>query len=61
MLSFAIMPAVSFDAERPGQVSAFVRSFIVDGLGPRRETEPDNTEPDNTEPDNTEVNPTTRK
>jgi len=50
MLSFAIMPAVSFDAERPGQVRAFVRSFIVDGLGPRRETEPDNTE----------VNPTKR-
>jgi AcrR family transcriptional regulator len=37
-------------AERPGQVRSFVRSFIVDGLGPRRETEPDNTE----------VNPTKR-
>jgi AcrR family transcriptional regulator len=35
MLSFAIMPAVSFDADRPDQVRAFVRVFIVDGLGPR--------------------------
>jgi AcrR family transcriptional regulator len=35
MLSFAIMPSVSFDAESPSQVRAFVRSFIVDGLGPR--------------------------
>jgi hypothetical protein len=34
MLSFAVMPAVSFDADRPDQVRAFVRSFIVDGLGP---------------------------
>jgi AcrR family transcriptional regulator len=33
MLSFAVMPAVSFDAESPAQVRAFVRSFIVDGLG----------------------------
>jgi len=40
MLSFAIMPAVSFDADRPAQVRAFVRSFIVDGLGPRPETNP---------------------
>jgi AcrR family transcriptional regulator len=40
MLSFAIMPAVSFDAERPAEVRAFVRSFIVDGLGPRPETNP---------------------
>jgi AcrR family transcriptional regulator len=39
MLSFAVMPAVSFDAESPAQVRAFVRSFIVDGLGgpPRNE------------------------
>jgi AcrR family transcriptional regulator len=35
MLSFAIMPAVSFDAGRPEHVRAFVRAFIVDGLGPR--------------------------
>jgi AcrR family transcriptional regulator len=35
MLSFAVMPSVSFDAESPSQVRAFVRSFIVDGLGPR--------------------------
>ena len=35
MLSFAIMPAVSFDADRPEHVRTFVRSFIVDGLGPR--------------------------
>ncbi|HWE65997.1 MAG TPA: helix-turn-helix domain-containing protein [Acidimicrobiales bacterium] len=34
MLSFAIMPAVSFDADHPEQVRAFVRAFIVDGLGP---------------------------
>jgi AcrR family transcriptional regulator len=34
MLSFAIMPAVSFDADRPEQVRAFVRAFIIDGLGP---------------------------
>jgi AcrR family transcriptional regulator len=34
VLSFAIMPAVSFDADSPTQVRAFVRSFIVDGLGP---------------------------
>jgi AcrR family transcriptional regulator len=56
MLSFAIMPAVSFDAERPAQVRAFVRSFVVDGLGPRPETN----SPDGSEPDNTEVNPTMR-
>jgi AcrR family transcriptional regulator len=37
MLSFAIMPAISIDAESPAQVRAFVRSFIVDGLGPRPE------------------------
>jgi hypothetical protein len=37
MLSFAIMPAVSFDAESPAQVRPFVRSFVVDGLGPRPE------------------------
>ena len=35
MLSFAIMPAVSFDADRPEHVRAFVRAFIVDGFGPR--------------------------
>jgi AcrR family transcriptional regulator len=35
MLSFAVMPPVSFDAESPSQLRAFVRSFIVDGLGPR--------------------------
>jgi len=35
MLSFAIMPAVSFDADRPAQVRSFVRAFLVDGLGPR--------------------------
>jgi AcrR family transcriptional regulator len=34
MLSFAIMPAVTFDANRPESVRAFVRAFIVDGLGP---------------------------
>jgi AcrR family transcriptional regulator len=34
MLSFAVMPGVSFDADRPDQVRAFVRAFIVDGLGP---------------------------
>jgi AcrR family transcriptional regulator len=39
MLSFAIMPAVSFDADRPAQVRAFVRAFIVDGLGPRPASE----------------------
>jgi AcrR family transcriptional regulator len=57
MLSFAIMPAVSFDAERPAQVRAFVRSFVVDGLGPRPETN----SLDGSEPDNAEVIPTTRK
>ncbi len=45
MLSFAIMPAVSFDAERPAEVRAFVRAFIVDGLGPGAEDEPGNNEP----------------
>jgi AcrR family transcriptional regulator len=35
MLSFAVMPAVSFDAEEPDDVRAFVHSFIVNGLGPR--------------------------
>ena len=44
MLSFAIMPAVSFDAERPAQVRAFVRAFIVDGLAPRHADEPGHTE-----------------
>jgi AcrR family transcriptional regulator len=34
MLSFAVMPAASFDADRPEQVRAFVRSFVVSGLGP---------------------------
>ncbi len=34
MLSFAVMPAASFDAERPDQVRSFVRSFIIAGLGP---------------------------
>ena len=35
MLSFAVMPPISFEAESPSQLRAFVRSFIVDGLGPR--------------------------
>jgi AcrR family transcriptional regulator len=35
MLSFAVMPPVSFDADSPAQLRAFVRSFIIDGLGPR--------------------------
>jgi AcrR family transcriptional regulator len=35
MLSFAIMPAVTFDATRPEDVRNFVRSFVVDGLGPQ--------------------------
>jgi AcrR family transcriptional regulator len=35
MLSFAVMPPVSFDADSPSQLRAFVRSFIIDGLGPR--------------------------
>jgi AcrR family transcriptional regulator len=34
MLSFAIMPAVTFDGDRPEEIRAFVRSFVVDGLGP---------------------------
>jgi AcrR family transcriptional regulator len=34
MLSFAVMPAVTFDADRPEDVRRFVRSFVVDGLGP---------------------------
>ena len=50
MLSFAVMPAVSFDAESPAQVRAFVRSFIVDGLGA----------PPRSEAHNPEVNPTKR-
>jgi AcrR family transcriptional regulator len=40
MLSFAVMPAVSFDADRPAEVRNFVRAFIVDGLGPRPEKKP---------------------
>jgi AcrR family transcriptional regulator len=32
MLSFAVMPAVSFDADQPEQVRAFVRTFVVNGL-----------------------------
>jgi AcrR family transcriptional regulator len=39
MLSFATMPAVSFDADRPEHVRAFVRSFIVNGLGSPPTTE----------------------
>jgi AcrR family transcriptional regulator len=50
MLSFAVMPAVSFDAESPAQVRAFVRSFIVDGLGG----------PPRSEAHDPEVNPTKR-
>jgi AcrR family transcriptional regulator len=57
MLSFAIMPAVSFDAERPAEVRAFVRSFVVDGLGPA----PKRTRPHRNEPGHTEGNPATRK
>ena len=34
MLSFAVMPAASFNADRPDQVRSFVRSFIIAGLGP---------------------------
>jgi AcrR family transcriptional regulator len=34
MLSFAIMPSVTFDANRADQVRSFVSAFIVDGLGP---------------------------
>jgi AcrR family transcriptional regulator len=34
MLSFAVMPSVSFQADRPQEVRAFVHSFIVDGLAP---------------------------
>jgi hypothetical protein len=34
MLSFAVMRAASFDADRPEQVRAFVRAFIISGLGP---------------------------
>lgn len=34
MLSFAIMPSVTFDANSAAQVRAFVRAFVVDGLGP---------------------------
>jgi AcrR family transcriptional regulator len=34
LLSFAVMPAVTFDAERPDQVRAFVRAFVIAGLGP---------------------------
>jgi AcrR family transcriptional regulator len=34
MLSFAVMPAASFDADRPDQVRSFVRSFIIAGMGP---------------------------
>ncbi len=37
MLSFAIMPAVSFDADRPEDIRSFVRTFVIDGLGPRPE------------------------
>jgi len=35
MLSFAVMPAVTFDGDDPEAVRAFVRSYIVDGLAPR--------------------------
>jgi AcrR family transcriptional regulator len=34
MLSFAVMPSVTFDANSAAQVRTFVRAFIVDGLGP---------------------------
>jgi AcrR family transcriptional regulator len=34
LLSFAVMPAVTFNADRPEQVRAFVRAFVVTGLGP---------------------------
>jgi AcrR family transcriptional regulator len=34
MLSFAVMPAVSFDGDRPEDIAAFVRSFVVAGLAP---------------------------
>lgn len=34
MLSFAVMPAVTFDADDPAAVRRFVRQHIVRGLGP---------------------------
>jgi AcrR family transcriptional regulator len=34
MLSFAIMPPVTFGADRPDHIRTFVREFIVSGLGP---------------------------
>jgi AcrR family transcriptional regulator len=34
MLSFAVMPSVSFEADRPEEIRRFVRSFVVDGLAP---------------------------
>ena len=33
MLSFAVMPAVTFDADDPEPVRAFVRAHLVRGLG----------------------------
>ncbi len=35
MLSFAVMPAVSFNLDRPEEIRTFVRAFVVDGLGPQ--------------------------
>ncbi|MGP0031034.1 MAG: TetR family transcriptional regulator [Acidimicrobiales bacterium] len=37
MLSFAIMPAVSFDADRPEDIRMFVRTFVINGLGPNQQ------------------------
>jgi len=35
MLSFAVMPGVSFNTDRPDEIRNFVRAFVVDGLGPQ--------------------------
>lgn len=35
LLSFAVMPSVSFDADDPAALRRFVRRYLVDGLGVR--------------------------
>ncbi len=37
MLSFAVMPAVSFDGDRPEDIRNFVRTFVIVGLGPHQQ------------------------
>jgi len=51
LLSFAVMPAVSFDADDPAAVRQFVHRYLVDGLAAHATaTDPTATDPTATDP-----------